>query len=105
LSNVHSRKNIKGIDTIKTLEYTDDKVNIINTNNLLTHIIGINFNSLYLSSYSSLSHPFNPYTGGIMYMPGPLKKVIKNEEKALRVINEGKEISLLMLKDILTRIT
>jgi hypothetical protein len=37
LSNVHNRKNIKGVDTIKNLEYFDDKVNIIDTNNIITH--------------------------------------------------------------------
>jgi hypothetical protein len=72
LSNVHNRKNIKGVDTIKNLEFVDNKVNIIDTNNIITQIIGIDFNSLYPSSYSSLLHPFNPYTDGTMYMPGPL---------------------------------
>jgi hypothetical protein len=105
LSNVHNRKNIKGVDTIKNLEYSDDKVHILDTNNIITHIIGIDFNSLYPSSYSSLPHPFNPYTDGVMYIPGPLKKVIKNEEEAMRIINERKKFSLLMLKVILTRIT
>jgi hypothetical protein len=41
LSNVHNRKNIKGIDTIKNLEFIDNKVHIIYTNNIITHIIGI----------------------------------------------------------------
>jgi hypothetical protein len=92
LSSVHNRKNIKGVDTIKNLEYFDDKVHILDTNNIITHIIGIDFNSLYTSSYSSLPHPFNPYTDGIMYMPGPLKQVIKNEEEARKIIEERKEI-------------
>jgi hypothetical protein len=92
LSNVHNRKNIKGVDTIKNLEFVDNKVYIIDTNNIITHIIGIDFNNLYPSSYSSLPHPFNPYTNGIMYMTGPLKRVIKNQEEALRLINERKEI-------------
>jgi hypothetical protein len=65
------------------LEYTDDKLHIIDTHNIITHIIGIDFNSLYPSSYSSIPHPFNPYTDGIIYMPDPLKGVIKNEEEAL----------------------
>jgi hypothetical protein len=74
------------------LEYIDDKVHIIDTNNIITHIIGIDFNSLYPSSYSSLPHPFNSYTDGIMYIPGPLKRVIKNEEEAMKIIKERKEI-------------
>jgi hypothetical protein len=74
------------------LEYSDDKVHIIDTNNIITHIIGIDFNNLYLSYYSSLPHPFNLYTNGIMFIPGTLKKVIKNEEEARRIIKERKEI-------------
>jgi hypothetical protein len=78
-----NRKNIKGVDTIKNLEFADNKVHIIDTNNIITHIIGIDFNSLYPSSYSSLPHPFNPYTDGIMYMPGPLKSKITDQNEVL----------------------
>jgi hypothetical protein len=92
LSNVHNRKNLKGTDTIKNLVYMDDKVNIIDTKNIITHIIGIDFNSLYQSSYSSKPHPFNPYTDGIIYTLGRVKQVIKNEEEARKIIEERKEI-------------
>jgi hypothetical protein len=105
LSNVHNRKNIKGVDTIKNLEYFDDKVHIRDTNNIITHIIGVDFNSLYLSSYSSSPHPFNPYTGGVMYMPGPIKSKITDKEEAMRIIQEKRKFSLLMLKDIPTNVT
>jgi hypothetical protein len=77
LSNVHNRRNLKGYDTIKQLKYVDNKINIIDTKNKITHIIRIDFSSLYPSSYSSIPHPFNPYTDGIMYMPGRLKKLSK----------------------------
>jgi hypothetical protein len=56
------------------LKYIDSKVNIIDTNNIVTHIIGLDFNSLYPSSYSSKPHPFNPYTDGIMNIPGRVKQ-------------------------------
>jgi hypothetical protein len=92
LGNFHNRKNIKGVDTIKNLEYFDYKVHIIDTNNIITHIIGIDFNSLYPFSYSSLPYPFNPYTGGVMYMPGPLKSKITDQNEAMRIIKERKEI-------------
>jgi hypothetical protein len=92
LSNVHNRKNLKGIDTIKQLEYVDNKINITDTNNTITHIIGIDFNSLYPPSYSSKPHPFNPYTNRIMYIPGRVKQVVKNQEEALKIINERNEI-------------
>jgi hypothetical protein len=85
-------KNLKGINTIKQLKYMDNKINIIDTKNIITHIVGIDFNSLYPSSYSSKPHPFNPYTDGIMYMPGRDKQVIKNPEEALKIINERNEI-------------
>jgi hypothetical protein len=78
LSNVHNRRNLKGCDTIKQLEYFDNKINIIDTHNLITHIIGIDFNSLYPASYSFKFHPCNPYTDGIMYMLGCLKAKITN---------------------------
>jgi hypothetical protein len=63
LSNVHNRKNIQGVDTIKNLEFVDNKVNIIDTNNIITHIIGIDFNSLYFypllqnyNNYNTIKH-------------------------------------------------
>jgi hypothetical protein len=37
LSNVHNRKNLKGIDTIKNIVYENDKINIIDTKNIITH--------------------------------------------------------------------
>jgi hypothetical protein len=59
----------------------DNKVNIIDTKNIIIHIIGIDFNSLYSSSYSGKFHPFIPYTDGIMYMPGRVKKLLKIKKK------------------------
>jgi hypothetical protein len=35
LSNVHNIINLKGFDTIKRLEYSDNKINIIDTHNLI----------------------------------------------------------------------
>jgi hypothetical protein len=43
LSNVHNKKNLR---YYKNLVYEKDKVNIIDTNNIITHIIGIDFNYL-----------------------------------------------------------
>jgi hypothetical protein len=36
----------------------------------MTHITGCDFSSLYPSVFSSNTHPFIPYTGHKMYMPG-----------------------------------
>jgi hypothetical protein len=38
----------------------------------MTHFIGMDFNSLYPSAFSSASHDFIKYTGGKMYMPGKI---------------------------------
>jgi hypothetical protein len=80
------------------LQRADNKVKIIDTQNVITRIIGIDFNSLYPSSYSSKYHPFNPYTNGIMYMPGRVKQVVKNQEEALKIINERNEIFSIEVK-------
>jgi hypothetical protein len=69
LSNVHNRCNIKGVDTIKNLEYKDGKINIIDTGNKITHCLGLDFNSLYPSVYSGTQHIENPYTDHICICP------------------------------------
>jgi hypothetical protein len=56
LSNVHNRYNITGLTTIKKLDYSEKKCKIIDTNNIVSHCIGIDFNSLYPSSFSSARH-------------------------------------------------
>ena len=72
LSTVHHRRNIRGENTITKLFYNEDTetVQIIDTHNVITHFIGVDFNSLYPSSFSGAYHECNPYTGGKMYMPG-----------------------------------
>ena len=53
----------------------------------MTHVFGIDFNSLYPSAFSSIPHPFNPFTGHVMWMPGSLLKeyncITKNDFKQL----------------------
>lgn len=39
---------------------------------IVSHVVGVDFNSLYPSAFSSNYHPFNPYHGGKMYMPSSL---------------------------------
>jgi hypothetical protein len=53
LSNIQNRYNIRGVTTIKKLDYIDGKIKIIDTNNIVSHCIGIDFNNLYPSSFSS----------------------------------------------------
>jgi hypothetical protein len=55
LSNVMHRINRAGIDTIKKLYYNKDNktITVIDSNHVITHICGIDFNSLYPSCFSS----------------------------------------------------
>jgi hypothetical protein len=98
LSNVHNRLNIRGETTIHKLEYTNHEVEVKDTGSIVTNIIGVDFNSLYPFSYSSVHHSFNPYTDGIMYMPGYVKFHTKNKKEALRVIGEKKELFIVSVK-------
>jgi hypothetical protein len=75
LSNVGHRFNYAGITKINKLEIVkngDGSYHVFSTdaNNIMTHITGCDFSSLYPSVFSSNSHPFIPYTGHKMYMPG-----------------------------------
>jgi hypothetical protein len=73
LSNTHHRFNIAGETHITKLildDPTAKTLHIQDDGNVMTHVIGIDFNSLYPSSFSSVSHPANPYTNNVMYMPG-----------------------------------
>jgi hypothetical protein len=98
LSNVHNRRNIKGYDVIKNLTYKDGGVEIIYTNNKITHCIGLDFNSQYPSSYAGLYHELNPYTDGVMFMPGRCKYKLKKKEDILRTIHQKKELFVVSVK-------
>ena len=78
LSNVQHRINLKGITKINKLSYDPTTHTISNhdTDNIMTHFVGTDFNSLYPSVFSSNPHPFIRYTGGRMYMPGRLVKTM-----------------------------
>jgi hypothetical protein len=98
LSNVHNRINIRGVSTIKRLVYENDEVKIIDTGNIISHGMGLDKNSLYPSSFSSVAHKFNPYTSGIMYMPGRRKCKITNFDEAMEIIYDKNELFIVSLK-------
>jgi hypothetical protein len=75
-----NRINIANETKIKQLVYDEGKVKVIETNNVITNIIGLDFNSLYPSVMSSQFHPSNPYTSGKMFMAGTVKEVINVNE-------------------------
>ena len=74
LSMVMHRLNLRGITKINRFKYNDESNKVISydTDNVMSHDVGVDFNLLYPSSFSSTFHEFNPYHGGIMYMPGSL---------------------------------
>ncbi|KAA6390015.1 MAG: hypothetical protein EZS28_014457 [Streblomastix strix] len=72
LSNVMHRVNRSGIDFIKRLWYDKDnkKVTVLTTDHRITHVVGVDFNSLYPCVMSSEPHQFIKYTGRKMYICG-----------------------------------
>ncbi|KAA6401537.1 MAG: hypothetical protein EZS28_002933 [Streblomastix strix] len=73
------------------VEVYEDYVKVIETDNVVTNIIGLDFNSLYPSVMCSQFHPLNPYTNHKMFMAGTVKEVInvteQNKQRCLNIIN------------------
>ncbi|KAA6390084.1 MAG: hypothetical protein EZS28_014390 [Streblomastix strix] len=78
LANVIHRYNIKDETNINKmkLENTLQSANVMSTqvisydlDNIMTHITGVDFNSLYPAVFSGLKHDFIKYTGHQIYMP------------------------------------
>jgi hypothetical protein len=91
--------NIRGLTSIKNLEFNLEKNTVtINEGKIITHNLCLDANSLYPSSFSSTYLPWNRYTGGIMYMAGPVKKIIKNKNEAMKIIKVQKELVVCKLK-------
>ena len=74
LSNVMHRVNLRGETCITRLHFDEEanKVVVRYTDNVVSHVVGVDFNSLYPSACSGNWHSFNKYHGGIMYMPGSM---------------------------------
>lgn len=120
ISNVLHRMNIKGLTKINRFTYDaiDNRVISQDTfckakdgktvSNTVSHIMGIDFNSLYPSSFSSMKHDFNRYHGGVMYMPGSFirrfdvydENGVKNEKLYQMVLNKFINNGLRFKKDI-----
>ncbi|KAA6355556.1 MAG: hypothetical protein EZS28_048917, partial [Streblomastix strix] len=100
LSNVIHRVNRSGIDFIKRIQYDKDnkKVTVLTTDHRITHVVGVDFNSLYPSVMSSEPHQFIKYTGGKMYMCGSQTgKIMGDNEHSKqtiqRIINSKKRFT------------
>ena len=64
----------------------------------MTHVVGIDFNSLYPSAFSSQKHDFIPYNNNKMFMPGRVTSYaecktlkLKNSVRALIYNEENKK--------------
>jgi hypothetical protein len=77
LSNVWHRSNIDNETFISylTYDFINKKVYSTDTKNLITHILGLDFNALHPSTYSSILNLMIGYTGNKMLMPGNLKGI------------------------------
>ena len=104
LSNVMHRVNLKDITHINKIKYENNKVISYDTPYVIKRVVGIDFNSLYPSSFSSEPHPFNPYTDNKMYMPGSLKQIIRNKDLAMKIINERKDLFIAVVKGYIPNI-
>jgi hypothetical protein len=100
LSNVWHRSNIAGetFTSYITYDYINKKVYSTNSKNIVTHIIGVDFNTLYPSVYGSILNEMIEYTGNKMLMPGNLKKYIKDKQRILDIIFAKKELFVVTLK-------
>ena len=88
LSNIQHRVNLAGITRINKLYY-DLKTNTIydkDTDHVMTHYMGVDFNSLYPSAFSSTQHEFIPYTNRKMYMPGCITNTYKCDSEKIKKI-------------------
>jgi hypothetical protein len=87
LSYVMHRRNIAGETPINYFETdSNNQIHSIDTDNIMTHVTGLDFNSLYPSAFSSIESKNNPYKE--MYMPGRVKLVSYDKDYALSVINK-----------------
>jgi hypothetical protein len=69
-----------------------------NTENIVTHITGVDFNVVYLSTYSSIPNEMIEFTGNKMSMPGNFKEYITNKQRMLDIISAKKELFVEILK-------
>ncbi|KAA6370182.1 MAG: hypothetical protein EZS28_034290 [Streblomastix strix] len=79
LSQVFHQYNIKGLTHINKLKYNPEENNVTayDLDYIITHILDLDFNSLYPSAFCGIYNKNNPYTGGKMYMAGRVTKHIK----------------------------
>jgi hypothetical protein len=113
LSNVMHRINIAGETKINRFAYDieNKKVKSFDTENEMTHVLGIDFNSLYPSVMAAIKNELIKYTDNIMHIPGRFNrriciyenddndeiKKIKSEEMK-KIIYDKKELFFVSIK-------
>ncbi|KAA6381609.1 MAG: hypothetical protein EZS28_022864 [Streblomastix strix] len=91
LSKIMHRVNRSGIDFIKRIQFEKDnkKVTVLTTDHRITHVVGVDFNSLYPSVMLSEPHKFIRYTNGKMYMCGSQTgKIMGDNEHSKQTIQQ-----------------
>jgi hypothetical protein len=106
LSNVMHRLNIAGETKINKFRYDEENNSIYSedTNNIMTHVTGVDFNSLYPSSYSSKPNEhYIWYTNHRMLMPSAVREYTTDERKMKQTIYGRKELFIVSVKGDIPR--
>jgi hypothetical protein len=105
LSNTHHRLNSGRRKCYYEIKINNEgsELEILHINNIITHCISVDVNSLYASCFSSSINPNFPSTGGQMYILGRLLqsfKCVTEKQKvyALSIINEKKDLFITKFK-------
>ncbi|KAA6377419.1 MAG: hypothetical protein EZS28_027054 [Streblomastix strix] len=99
LSTVMHRYNAAGEIRINHYEYNKKKCDYsIDSDNVMTHVIQLDFDSQYPSVTSSESHPFKPYTCHTLYMCGQAIEFIKaatqfDQDRCKQIIYDANRFS------------
>ena len=103
LSNVLHRKNIKGETKINKFFWDKNCYKDRDTENIVTHVCGVDFNSLYPSCYSSAPHLFIKmmgYEDSKFYMPGSVIEELTDFDRIAEIIDKGKSFEHLYVVSV-----
>jgi hypothetical protein len=75
------------------------------TTNIMTHVCGVDFNSLYPSAYSSIKSNKIPYAGGRLLMLGDFKEYILDKQKMKNIIKMRQELFIVKVKGSIPKIS
>jgi hypothetical protein len=88
LSNVLHRENIAGKTHINHFRFNDNKVySEDELDHIMTHVIGVDANSLYPSVRASIKSEWNKYTDNIMNMPGRFLRRVLDYGEMERIVH------------------